>query len=180
MRSHTHSKYSTRNWIMNRKKIFLFFHLLSVAWSSQVTSRVYNKIYSVNLQGVLVFLDVNRIVDLQRSKHSLEVGYSYQYSPGWKQGLQRRLFCRPPRWINLTLKLYVDLQGVLVSESSWTSSRLIPTQEESMVSCATTCVNKGRVHKKSGKVWCFTIPQRVQGRFGKLPYHTGYCLFLVV
>ena len=125
---------SKRNSMMNRKKIFLFIHFLSAAWSSQVGSRVYNKIYSVNLQGVLVSLEVNRIVDLQRDKDSLEVGYSYQYSPGWKQGLQRRLFCRPPRWINLTLKLNVDLPGVLVSESSWTSSRLIATEEQSMVS----------------------------------------------
>ena len=36
----------------------------------------------------------------------------------------------------------VDLQGVLVSKNSWTSSRLVATEEESMVSCATICVDK--------------------------------------
>ena len=33
------------------------------------------------------------------------------------------------------------LQGVLVSESSWSSNRLPPTPEESSVSCATACVD---------------------------------------
>ena len=35
----------------------------------------------------------------------------------------------------------VALQGVLVSESSWSSNRLPPTPEESSVSCATACVD---------------------------------------
>ena len=34
----------------------------------------------------------------------------------------------------------VALQGVHVSESSWSSNRLPPTREESSVSCATACV----------------------------------------
>ena len=154
MRSHTHNgqilKYSEFNHEWKETPSFLS----SLICCLELTgwSRVYNTDSSVNLQVVLVSLEVNRIADPQEDKDFLEVGYSYQFSPGWKQGLQRRLFCRPPRWINLPLKLNVDLQGVLVSESSWTSSRLIPTEEQSMVSCATTCVNKGRVHKKSERL----------------------------
>ena len=36
------------------------------------------------------------------------------------------------------------IQGVLVSESSWESSRLPPTVEKSIVSCATACIDKFR------------------------------------
>ena len=37
---------------------------------------------------------------------------------------------------------FVSLEGTLVSESSWTSSRLPPTIEKSSVTCATACVDK--------------------------------------
>ena len=36
------------------------------------------------------------------------------------------------------------IQGVLVSESSWESSRLPPSVEKSIVSCATACIDKFR------------------------------------
>ena len=35
----------------------------------------------------------------------------------------------------------VALQGILISESSWSSNRLPPTTENSRVSCATACVD---------------------------------------
>ena len=42
----------------------------------------------------------------------------------------------------------VALQGILVSESSWSSNRLPPTTENSKVSCATACVDlfRSRYH----------------------------------
>ena len=39
---------------------------------------------------------------------------------------------------------FVSLEGTLVSESSWTSSRLPPTIEKNSVTCATACVDKFR------------------------------------
>ena len=39
---------------------------------------------------------------------------------------------------------FVSLEGTLVSEGSWTSSRLPPTIEKSSVTCATACVDKFR------------------------------------
>ena len=61
---------------MNGKKLLLFFHLLSVALSSQVEAGFYNTDFSVNLQVVLVSLEVNKVAHPQGDKDFLEFGYS--------------------------------------------------------------------------------------------------------